>query len=209
MFKIKNILSVIIAFAFFAFYSCKNSISDSGEIMLKNGMDENFKVAYTFKNIPSDLSFEEFSKICLDASEAAKSECKIKGSFIPKSLKLIGGDTIVVSVQFTAQNVFGVRDFLTQNYCFTKIGSSYKSVEIPISPEDFSGESVYTAYCQSCHGVGGANGAGGLDLTVTQTDHATKLERIKNGASSMPGFKDVLNEKEIEAVTAYVESLKK
>lgn len=71
------------------------------------------------------------------------------------------------------------------------------------------GESVYTAYCQSCHGVGGANGAGGLDLTVTQTDHATKLERIKNGASSMPGFKDVLNEKEIEAVTAYVESLKK
>ncbi|MBL7888952.1 MAG: SirB2 family protein [Bacteroidia bacterium] len=71
------------------------------------------------------------------------------------------------------------------------------------------GESVYTAYCQSCHGAGGANGAGGLDLTVTQTDHATKLERIKNGASSMPGFKDVLNEKEIEAVTAYVESLKK
>ncbi|MBN8695040.1 MAG: SirB2 family protein [Bacteroidetes bacterium] len=71
------------------------------------------------------------------------------------------------------------------------------------------GESVYTAYCQSCHGAGGANGAGGLDLTVTQTDHVTKLERIKNGASSMPGFKDVLNEKEIEAVTAYVESLKK
>ncbi len=71
------------------------------------------------------------------------------------------------------------------------------------------GESVYTAYCQSCHGVGGANGAGGLDLTVSQTDHAAKLERIKNGASSMPGFKDVLNEKEIDAVTAYIESLKK
>lgn len=71
------------------------------------------------------------------------------------------------------------------------------------------GASVYTAYCQSCHGQGGTNGAGGLDLTLTQTDHTTKLERIKNGQGSMPGFKDVLNEKEIEAVTAYVESLKK
>jgi len=71
------------------------------------------------------------------------------------------------------------------------------------------GASVYTAYCQSCHGAGGTNGVGGLDLTVTQTDHATKIARIKNGESSMPGFKDVLSEKEIDAVTAYVESLKK
>ena len=71
------------------------------------------------------------------------------------------------------------------------------------------GEAVYVAYCQSCHGAGGTNGAGGLDLTVTQTDHAKKIEQIKNGAGSMPGFKDVLNEKEIDAVAAYIESLKK
>jgi cytochrome c5 len=71
------------------------------------------------------------------------------------------------------------------------------------------GESVYTAYCQSCHGTGGANGAGGVDLTISQMTHEAKLDRIKNGASSMPGFKDVLNEQEINAVIAYVETLKK
>ncbi len=71
------------------------------------------------------------------------------------------------------------------------------------------GESVYTAYCQSCHGSGGTNGAGGVDLTMSQMSHEAKLERIKNGASSMPGFKDVLNEQEINAVDAYVETLKK
>jgi len=71
------------------------------------------------------------------------------------------------------------------------------------------GESVYTAYCQNCHGKGGTNGAVGSDLTTTQADEATKLAQIKNGAGSMPGFKDVLNEQEIIAVATYVESLKK
>lgn len=71
------------------------------------------------------------------------------------------------------------------------------------------GESVYTAYCMSCHGKGGTNGAGGIDLTVSQMDEAAKTERVKNGQSSMPGFKDVLSEQEITAVVAYVQSLKK
>ncbi|MCX6295245.1 MAG: c-type cytochrome [Bacteroidetes bacterium] len=71
------------------------------------------------------------------------------------------------------------------------------------------GEALFTAYCQSCHGVGGVKGSGGLDLTVSQTDHTTKLDRIKNGASSMPPFKDFLNEQEINAVVSYVETLKK
>ena len=71
------------------------------------------------------------------------------------------------------------------------------------------GESVYTAYCQSCHGTGGTNGAGGVDLTISQLSHDAKIERVKVGASSMSGFKDVLNEQEINAVVAYVETLKK
>lgn len=71
------------------------------------------------------------------------------------------------------------------------------------------GESVYTAYCQNCHGKGGTNGAVGADLTTSVADEATKLQQIKNGAGSMPGFKDVLNEQEIIAVATYVESLKK
>lgn len=71
------------------------------------------------------------------------------------------------------------------------------------------GESVYTAYCQSCHGKGGTNGNGGVDLTLSQMDEAAKLERVKNGSSLMAGFKDVLTEQEITAVVAYVQTLKK
>lgn len=71
------------------------------------------------------------------------------------------------------------------------------------------GEAVFTAYCQRCHGTGGTNGPGGLDLTITVTDHATKLDRVINGTNLMAKFKDVLNSQEIEAVVAYVETLKK
>lgn len=71
------------------------------------------------------------------------------------------------------------------------------------------GEALYTANCQNCHGVNGVKGSGGLDLTITLTDHTTKLERVKSGASSMPPFKDVLSEKEIEVVVSYIETLKK
>lgn len=71
------------------------------------------------------------------------------------------------------------------------------------------GEAVYTAYCLRCHGAGGTNGAGGIDLTISQTDHNSKLERIKNGQGSMAPFRDALDPQEIDAVIAYVESLKK
>jgi mono/diheme cytochrome c family protein len=71
------------------------------------------------------------------------------------------------------------------------------------------GESVYTAYCQSCHGTGGTNGAGGADLTISQMNMKTMTEQIKNGSSTMAGFKDVLNEQEVNAVVVYVLTLKK
>lgn len=71
------------------------------------------------------------------------------------------------------------------------------------------GEAVYGSYCQSCHGVGGINGNGGVNLTLSQMNRDAKMERIKNGSGSMAGFKDVLNEQEINAVVDYVETLKK
>ena len=71
------------------------------------------------------------------------------------------------------------------------------------------GEAVFNAYCQRCHGAGGTNGPGGLDLTLTMTDKATKFDRVINGTNLMAGFKDVLNSQEIDAVVAYVETLKK
>lgn len=71
------------------------------------------------------------------------------------------------------------------------------------------GKIVFEAYCEKCHGKGGENGEMGLNLTVTQFDHNAKTERVKSGAGSMPAFKNVLNEQEINAVVAYVETLKK
>lgn len=71
------------------------------------------------------------------------------------------------------------------------------------------GESVYTAYCQSCHGAGGTSGSSGADLTISKMNQDAKLERVKNGSNLMAGFKDVLNQQEINAVVAYIETLKK
>ena len=49
----------------------------------------------------------------------------------------------------------------------------------------------------------------GWHAEITQFDHNAKTERVKSGAGSMPAFKNVLNEQEINAVVAYVETLKK
>ena len=68
---------------------------------------------------------------------------------------------------------------------------------------------MYAAYCQSCHGEGGTNGAGGADLTISQMNLKAMTEQVKNGSNAMAGFKDVLNEQEITAVVTYVETLKK
>lgn len=199
----------IIIYLFFlvAFVSCKKTIENEGVIVLKDGLNKEVNVDYSFKSVPEKLNYDTFYDICKEVSSKAKSLCKVHGTYVPIKINFEGIDTMMVSISFTAQNIFGVKDLLSQSYSLIMKGRKYEFEDELVVTDN--GESVYTAYCQSCHGVGGANGAGGLDLTVSQTDHAAKLERIKNGASSMPGFKDVLNEKEIDAVTAYIESLKK
>ncbi len=89
------------------------------------------------------------------------------------------------------------------------VDASVSNVNDPNYDIKKHGESVYTAYCQSCHGTGGTNGAGGADLTLSQMNLKAMQAQIINGSTAMAGFKDVLNEQEINAVTAYVETLKK
>jgi len=84
-----------------------------------------------------------------------------------------------------------------------------KKVEKQTLSNSANGLEVYTVYCERCHGKDGIGGTMGLDLTISQFDHAAILERIKNGSGSMPSFKDVLTEQELEAVSIYVETLKK
>ncbi|MEI6489930.1 MAG: cytochrome c [Bacteroidota bacterium] len=71
------------------------------------------------------------------------------------------------------------------------------------------GAALYSAYCQSCHGVEGANGAGGINLTISQKNMEQMKEQVRKGKSSMPPYKDFLNDQEINAVVAYVMTLKK
>lgn len=71
------------------------------------------------------------------------------------------------------------------------------------------GKNIYSSYCQRCHGKDGTNGAMGLDLQATTLDRTDKISKIMNGVGSMPKFKDVLSEDELEAVLVYVESFKK
>jgi len=79
-----------------------------------------------------------------------------------------------------------------------------KKVEKQTLSASANGEEVYGVYCERCHGKGGLNGAMGLDLTTTKFDHIAIIERIKNGSGSMPPFKDVLSEQELNAVADYI-----
>ena len=70
------------------------------------------------------------------------------------------------------------------------------------------GQAIFEAQCMKCHGKGGTNGVA-ADLTLSQMAADAKVSRIKNGGEGMAPFKDVLSDKEVGAVVAYVESLRK
>ncbi|MBC7450807.1 MAG: SirB2 family protein [Cytophagales bacterium] len=72
------------------------------------------------------------------------------------------------------------------------------------------GKIVFDAKCAICHGSDGKlmlNEA--KDLSASTLKKADIIEQTKNGKGLMPGFKDQLNEKQLQAVAEYVESLKK
>ncbi len=73
-----------------------------------------------------------------------------------------------------------------------------------------NGKQLYTAACVNCHGTDGKLGvAGAKDLTLSTLSHADKVAIITNGKGSMTPFEGQLKEQEIEAVAAYVDSMKK
>lgn len=72
------------------------------------------------------------------------------------------------------------------------------------------GKTIYNSQCALCHGSDGKlmlNGA--KDLSVSELSHEETIRRIKKGKGLMPGFEDQLNEKQIQAVAAYAETLQK
>jgi cytochrome c553 len=73
-----------------------------------------------------------------------------------------------------------------------------------------NGEQIYKVACVTCHGPDGKLGlVGAKDLTMTALSHAEKVDIITKGKGNMTPFKGQLTEQEIEAVTTYVDSMKK
>jgi cytochrome c553 len=72
------------------------------------------------------------------------------------------------------------------------------------------GKAVYQTYCDKCHGEDGKKGfMGALDLSASILKTAEISEIIKEGKNTMTPYKDQLTTEQIEAVTNYVETLKK
>lgn len=75
-----------------------------------------------------------------------------------------------------------------------------------VSANPDKGITVYDANCLACHGNQGANGHNGPNLQdskIAENKEAI-IERITNGKSAMPSFKDTLTAEEMEAVAEYV-----
>ena len=70
-----------------------------------------------------------------------------------------------------------------------------------------AGEEVYaSAGCGSCHVLqaAGSTGTIGPNLDESKPSLDLAVERVTNGASPMPAFKDQLTEQQIQDVAAYV-----
>jgi cytochrome c6 len=70
-----------------------------------------------------------------------------------------------------------------------------------------AGKEVFaSAGCGSCHTLkdAGSNGTIGPNLDEVKPDLQLALERVTNGKSPMPAFKDSLTEQQIADVAAYV-----
>ena len=87
------------------------------------------------------------------------------------------------------------------------------TTETETQPEDggkgdaAAGEEVYaSAGCGSCHVLqaAGSTGTIGPNLDESKPDLDLIVERVTNGASPMPAFKDQLTEQQIQDVAAYV-----
>ncbi len=70
-----------------------------------------------------------------------------------------------------------------------------------------AGKMVFeSAGCGSCHtlSAAGSNGTVGPNLDDAKPNHDLIIERVTNGKSPMPSFKDSLSQKQIQDVAAFV-----
>jgi mono/diheme cytochrome c family protein len=81
--------------------------------------------------------------------------------------------------------------------------------EVAVSEVETDGKAIYNVYCTKCHGDDGKLGLmGAKDLSVSTLDHTGMKDIIANGKGAMAGFKNQLNDMQIEAVTEYLHTFK-
>lgn len=72
-----------------------------------------------------------------------------------------------------------------------------------------SGLEIYKNRCVTCHGTDGRMGMNGAkELPSSPLDVSQRIEVVTYGRNIMPGFKDLLSEKEIKAVVEFTMTLK-
>jgi cytochrome c553 len=112
-----------------------------------------------------------------------------------------------------------VLSFLLICAAFALAEINKKHPEAAISPVENTGDktstsvdgkTVFETNCTSCHGADGTAGiAGAADLSTSGLDLNSKVEIIRDGKGTMQAFGNMLTEEEIQAVAAYIETLKK
>ena len=71
------------------------------------------------------------------------------------------------------------------------------------------GEAVYHQDCQVCHGVNGEKGKSGAPKLKESTMPVDQMvTQIKEGKKAMPGYEQYLSDAKIQAVAAYVKTLR-
>lgn len=92
-------------------------------------------------------------------------------------------------------------------------GASELSKDPALTPEEQEierGRLLFMTSCKLCHGADGTQGLNGAkDLSTSKLTKEEKLHVIKNGRNAMAAYKNILEEGEINAISAFVETLKK
>lgn len=99
---------------------------------------------------------------------------------------------------------------LVTAFGLAEMSKKQKSADVPEQTVSANGHDIYIANCTKCHGDDGkAQLLGASDLSISTLDANTRIQVVKNGKGAMTPFGDVLNDEQIGAVIAYIETLKK
>jgi mono/diheme cytochrome c family protein len=78
------------------------------------------------------------------------------------------------------------------------------------SDKGMPGMAIYQQNCTRCHGDKGDAGlSGAADLSTSQNSMAYKMLVVKDGKGGMPAYGTTLSDEQLNAVLAYIETLKK